>query len=53
MRNCMDVVVEVGIKPQGSCMKVWTQWKADSGVKKTLLSEEDWRYMKNTTQQYS
>ena len=27
-------------------MKVWTQWTADSGVKKTLLSEDDWGYLK-------
>ena len=27
-------------------MKAWTVWTADSGVKKTLLSEEDWKYVK-------
>ena len=38
-------MVEVGIRP-GKCFKqIWTQWTADSGVKRTLLSEEDWKFM--------
>ena len=41
-----DVVVKVGVRPRGTRMKVWTQWTADSGVKKTLLSEDDWGYLK-------
>ena len=41
-----DVVVKVGIRPRGTHMKAWTVWTADSGVKKTLLSEEDWKYVK-------
>ena len=41
-----EVVVRVGVRPRGTRMKVWTQWTADSGVKKTLLSEDDWGYLK-------
>ena len=41
-----DVVVRVGVRPRGTRMKAWTDWTADSGVKKTLLSEDDWDYVK-------
>ena len=41
-----DVVVNVGVRARGTHRKVWTEWTADSGVKKTLLSEDDWDYVK-------
>ena len=41
-----DVVVNVGVRARGTRRQVWTEWTADSGVKKTLLSEDDWDYMK-------
>ena len=41
-----DVVVNVGVRARGTHRKVWKEWTADSGVKKTLLSEDDWDYVK-------
>ena len=40
------MVDKVAARPCGGRRKIWTEWKADSGVKKTLLSEEDWEFMK-------
>ena len=37
--------VEVGIRPRKCFKQIWAQWTADSGVKRTLLSEEDWIFM--------
>ena len=42
----VDVVVKARARPRGTHMKIWTEWTADSGVKKTLISEDDWEYMK-------
>ena len=41
-----DVEVKVGIRPRKGFKQTWTQWTADSGVKRTLLSEEDWKFMR-------
>ena len=41
-----DVVVKMAARPSGGRRKICTEWMADSGVKKTLLSEDDWEFMK-------
>ena len=37
--------MELGIRPRKCFKQIWTQWTADSGEKRTLLSEEDWKFM--------
>ena len=41
-----DVEVMVGIRPRTCLKQTWIQWTADSGVKRTLLSETGWKEMK-------
>ena len=36
----------MGIRLRKCLNQIWTQWTADSGVKRTLLSEEDWKFMR-------
>ena len=42
-----DVEVQVGIRPRTCSAKIWAKWTADSGVRKTLLSQATWEDIKH------
>ena len=41
-----DMEVVVAIRPRGNQNMLWITWTADSGVKETLFSEDDWNVQK-------
>jgi len=44
-----DVEVKMGIRPRTCLKQTWIRWTADSGVKRTLLSETGWKLIERRT----